>query len=238
MSYIEGAKNAMDFKLILGLGKPDIKKMEREKDIKGLIRAMGYDNDETIRKEAAFALGKITDSQSPIYTIRNENTLSEDTSDESLNNLTVEELISSLKDNDWSIRMNAAKTLVEIGEPAVENLINSLEDNDWQIRWYAAEILGEIGDIHSIKPLIELLNDKNKGVQSNSSIALIKIGKPSVELLIDNLNSKEWQIREHVAEILGEIGDIHSIKPLENSLNDENGDVRMAVKVSIEKINN
>ncbi|MGB7969011.1 MAG: HEAT repeat domain-containing protein [Methanobacterium sp.] len=228
----------MDFKLILGLGKPDIKKMEREKDIKGLIRAMGYDNDETIRKEAAFALGKITDSQSPIYTIRNENTLSEDTSDESLNNLTVEELISSLKDNDWSIRMNAAKTLVEIGEPAVENLINSLEDNDWQIRWYAAEILGEIGDIHSIKPLIELLNDKNKGVQSNSSIALIKIGKPSVELLIDNLNSKEWQIREHVAEILGEIGDIHSIKPLENSLNDENGDVRMAVKVSIEKINN
>ncbi|MGB9200914.1 HEAT repeat domain-containing protein [Methanobacterium sp.] len=228
----------MDFKLILGLGKPDIKKMEREKDIKGLIRAMGYDNAETIRKEAAFALGKITDSQSPIYTIRNENTLSEDTSDESLNNLTVEELISSLKDNDWSIRMNAAKTLVEIGEPAVENLINSLEDNDWQIRWYAAEILGEIGDIHSIKPLIELLNDKNKGVQSNSSIALIKIGKPSVELLIDNLNSKEWQIREHVAEILGEIGDIHSIKPLENSLNDENGDVRMAVKVSIEKINN
>ena len=172
----------MDFKLILGLGKPDIKKMEREKDIKGLIRAMGYDNDETIRKEAAFALGKITDSQSPIYTIRNENTLSEDTSDESLNNLTVEELISSLKDNDWSIRMNAAKTLVEIGEPAVENLINSLEDNDWQIRWYAAEILGEIGDIHSIKPLIELLNDKNNGVQSNSSIALIKIGKPGVEI--------------------------------------------------------
>ena len=52
----------MNFKIVLGLGKPDIKKMEREKDIKGLIRAMGYDNDESIRKEAAFALGR-----SPIH---------------------------------------------------------------------------------------------------------------------------------------------------------------------------
>jgi HEAT repeat protein len=223
----------MDFKLILGLGKPDIKKMEKEKDIKGLIRAMGYDNDEHIRKEAAFALGKITDSQSPIYTIRNENTKSEEESDV----LTVEELITSLKDNDWGIRMNAAKTLVEIGEPAVENLINSLEDNDWQVRWYATEILGEIGDTRGIIPLINLLNDKNNGVKSNSSIALIKIGKPCVEILIDNLNSKEEQIKEHVAEILGEIGDVRGIEPLKKLLNDENDDVRRAAEVSLEKIN-
>jgi HEAT repeat protein len=223
----------MDFKLILGLGKPDIKKMEKEKDIKGLIRAMGYDNDEHIRKEAAFALGKITDSQSPIYTIRNENTKSEEESGK----LTLKELITSLNDNDWGIRMNAAKTLVEIGEPAVENLINSLEDNDWQVRWYAAEILGEIGDTRGIKPLINLLNDKNNGVHSNSLIALIKIGKPCVEILIDNLNSNQWQIRENTAEILGEIGDIRSIKPLEKLLKDENDHVRRAAEVSLEKIN-
>ena len=223
----------MDFKLILGLGKPDIKKMEKEKDIKGLIKAMGYDNDEHIRKEAAFALGKITDSESPIYTIRNENTKSEEES----GILTVEELITSLNDDDWGIRMNSAKTLVEIGEPAVENLINSLEDNDWQVRWYAAEILGEIGDTRSIEPLITHLNDKNHGVQSNSSIALIKIGKPGVEILIDNLNSRQGQIREHTAEILGEIGDVRCIEPLEKLLKDGNGDVRRAAEVSLEKIN-
>ena len=165
----------MDLKLKLGLGKPDIKKMEREKDIKGLIRAMGYDNDEYIRKEAAFALGKITDSQSPIYTIKNENTPLEDTSNESLNNLSLEKLITSLKDNNWGIRMNAAKTLVEIGEPAVENLINSLEDNDWQVRWYAAEILGEIGDVRSIEPLTKSLNDKNGDVRMAAEISIEKI---------------------------------------------------------------
>ena len=170
----------MDFKLILGLSKPDIKKMEKEKDIKGLIRAMGYDNDEYIRKDAAFALGKITDSESPIYTIRNENTELEDILEESSGNLSVEQLIKSLKDKDWGIRMNAAKTLVEIGEPAVEDLINSLTDRNWQVRWYSAEILGEIGDIRSIEPLINLLNDKNNGVQSNSIIALVKIGKPGL----------------------------------------------------------
>ena len=228
----------MDFKIILGLGKPDIKKMEREKDIKGLIRAMGYDNDESIRKEAAFVLGKITDSQSPIYTIKNENTELEDTSDKSLNNFTVEELINSLKDKDWNIRMNAAKTLVETGESAVEKLIDSLKDKNWQVRWYITEILGEIGDVRGIKPLIKLLNDENNGVQSNSVIALVKIGKPRVEILIDNLNSKEWHIREHVAEILGEIGDKRGVEPLKNLINDENDDVRSSVKVALEKINN
>ena len=228
----------MDFKIILGLGKPDIKKMEREKDIKGLIRAMGYDNDESIRKEAAFVLGKITDSQSPIYTIKNENTELEDTSNKSLNNFTVEELINSLKDKDWNIRMNAAKTLVETGESAVEKLIDSLKDKNWQVRWYITEILGEIGDVRGIKPLIKLLNDENNGVQSNSVIALVKIGKPGVEILIDNLNSKEWHIREHVAEILGEIGDKRGVEPLKNLINDENDDVRSSVKVALEKINN
>jgi HEAT repeat protein len=228
----------MDFKLILGLGKPDIKKMEKEKDIKGLIRAMGYDNDESIRKEAAFALGKITDSQSPIYTIRNENTELKDTSEDSIGNFTVEQLINSLQDENWSIRMNAAKTLVEIGETAVEKLINSLKDENWQVRWHTAEILGEIGDVRGVKPLINLLNDKNNGVQSNSVIALVKIGNLGVEILIDNLNSKEWQIREHTAEILGEIGDVRGIVPLTRSLNDESDDVRRAAKASLEKINN
>jgi HEAT repeat protein len=228
----------MDFKLILGLGKPDIKKMEKEKDIKGLIRAMGYDNDESIRKEAAFSLGKITDTQSSIYTIKNENTKLKDTTDESLNDLKVEQLINSLEDKNWGIRMNAAKTLVEIGEPAVKDLIDSLKHKNWQVRWHTTEILGEIGDVQGVDPLINILNDKNKGVQSNSVIALVKIGKPGVEILINNLNHKEWQIREHTAEILGEIGDIRTVKPLQKSLNDKNGDVRMAAKKSLDKINN
>jgi HEAT repeat protein len=228
----------MDFKLILGLGKPDIKKMEKEKNIKGLIRAMGYDNDESIRKEAAFALGKITDSQSPIYTIKNENTELKDTTNESLDDISVEQLINSLEDKNWVIRMDAAKTLVEIGEPAVKDLIVSLKNKNWQVRWHTTEILGEIGDVHGVNALINVLNDDNKSVQSNSAIALVKIGKPGVEILINNLNHKEWQIRQHTAEILGEIGDIRSLTPLQKTLTDENGDVQMAAKKAIEKINN
>jgi HEAT repeat protein len=228
----------MDFKVILGLGKPDIKKMEKEKDIKGLIRAMGYDNDESIRKEAAFALGKITDSQSPIYTIDNENTRLNDAANEPLSSSAVEKHINSLKDKNWSVRTNAAKSLVEIGEPAVIDLIDSLKDEDWQVRWHTAEILGEIGDVSGVEPLINTLNDENNGVQSNSVIALIKIGEPGVEILIDYLNHEDWQIREHTAEILGEIGDIRGIDPLKKLLTDKNHDVQCAVKKSLKKINN
>ena len=52
----------MDLKMLFGLGKPDIKKMEKDKDIKGLMNLLKYTNDESVRREAAFAIGKITDS--------------------------------------------------------------------------------------------------------------------------------------------------------------------------------
>ena len=96
------------------------------------------------------------------------------------------------------------------------------------MRWQAAETLGEIGDVRAIKPLINTLNDENNGVRSNSMISLVKIGKPTVELLINALKDKEWQMRGHAAETLGEIGNLRAVKELISTLNDENPWVRMS----------
>jgi bilin biosynthesis protein len=225
----------MDFKNILGLGKPDIKRMEREKNIRGLVRAMGYDNDEVIRKEAAFALGKITDPESSLYPKENENSKLPKL-DESYGELSVEELIDSLKDKNWGVRINAAKALCEVGEPAVEPLINSLNNDNWLVRWLAAEILGEIGDSRAIEPLINTLKDDNNGVQSNSMIALVRIGVPALDILINSLENENWQVRWHAAEALGDIGNLRAIEPLVNRLTDDNGEVRMTATNSIGKI--
>jgi bilin biosynthesis protein len=216
----------MGIKKILGLEKPDIKKMERNKDIKGLMNALTFENDESIRRDAAFALGKISDSSTDIIS----------GSDTFAGESTIKQLINSLNNESIDVRKNAAGALIKIGEPAVEMIIDALVDENWRVRWHSAEILGEIKDDRAVKPLINSLNDENNGVRSNSIIALIEIGEPAVVVLIDALDDENWRVRLHSAEILGEINDDRAVKPLTETLNDDNNDVRRAADRALERI--
>jgi len=229
----------MGLKKVLGLEKPDIKKMERNKDVKGLMKALSFENDESIRRDAAFALGKISDSSTADPIINELNYEKNDVingSDSDIGESTIEQLINSLNNENIDVRKNAAIALIKIGEPAVDMLINALENENWRVRWHSAEILGEIKDDRAVKPLINALNNKNNGVISNSIIALCEIGEPAVEILINALKDGEWRLRWHSAEILGEIKDDRAVKPLTDVLNDENNDVRMAATKALERI--
>jgi len=233
-------QNLEVYKMVFGLGKPDIKKMEREKDIKGLMRALKYNNDESIRREAAFAIGKITspDIQTP------ETQLNDEKSDlnhrthrsDDIEVPTVVMLIHSFEDEDWDIRKNATKSLVKIGKPSVEMLIKALKGEKWRVRWHAAETLGEIGDIQAVEPLIKALNDENNGVRSNSMIALVNIGEPAVEMLINALKDKKCPIRSNAAEALGEIGDTRAVKPLIKALTDEDSEMQKIATKALKKL--
>jgi len=166
----------MDIKQLLGMKKPDIKKMEREKDIKGLMKLISFENDEAVRREAAFVIGKITDSTVEPY----KNTSNNETHDPVNHNcyvedLNVEQLVNSLNDKNRENRNKAASSLVKIGEPAGLLLVDALHDDDWHVRWHAAEVLGEIGDIRAVKPLTDVLNDENEDVRLSATRALEKI---------------------------------------------------------------
>ena len=63
----------------------------------------------------------------------------------SVNETMIESLIQDLADQNVSVKVNAVKTLVEIGEPAVEYLIQALKDNNPEIRENAAHALGRKG---------------------------------------------------------------------------------------------
>jgi HEAT repeat protein len=229
----------MGLKNILGLEKPDIKKMERNKDVNGLMKALSFENDESIRRDAAFALGKISDSSTVDPIINELNYEKNNVINSSVNDVgesTIEQLINSLNNENIDVRKNAASALIKIGEPAVDMLINALENENWRVRWHTAEILGEIKDDRAVKPLINALKDENNGVISNSIIALCEIGEPAVKILINALKSSEWQVRWHTAEILGEIKDDRAVKPLTDALNDENSDVQRAATKALERI--
>lgn len=213
----------MDLKKILGLRKPDIKKMEREGDIKGLTRLLKFEQEESVRREAAFAIGKITGPNSAEV----QNGIIEES---------VIEFIDSLKSDDVKEQRHAARELVDIGSPAVKYLLKSLEDENWKIRLYASEILGNIRDKEAVHGLILRLGDENSGVRSKSMLALVEIGESSIDPLINALSNDNWQIRRHAAESLGVIGNKNAVKPLIESLNDKNSEVQKTVAESLGSI--
>jgi len=219
----------MDLKNLLGLKKPDIKKMEMEHDIEGLTKLLKFENDESVRREAAFSIGKITGPNTDSKTKIEDSEISE-------SEPSVEDLIDSLKDDNLNVQKNSAMALVDIGEPAVKPLIKSLETKKWRARWYAVEILGEIGDKAAVDPLIKLLQDENNGVRSNSIIALVLIGKASVKPLIKALKDGNWQVRWNAAEALGELGDKTAARALIKTLNDENFLVKKTAAASLGNI--
>jgi len=90
----------------------------------------------------------------------------------------VEPLIQALKDENWSVRVEAANALGTIGDKkAVEPLIQALKDENWSVRAEAANALGMIGDEKAVEPLIQVLQDKNEDARKAAKESIEKIGK-------------------------------------------------------------
>ncbi len=98
---------------------PNVKKLKKERDIKGLIdAASGWSGS----LEAVKALGEIGDKAA------------------------VPALARALRDGEGNVRWDAAEALGKIGKTAVPTLIKALKDEQWTVRMNAAKILGEISD--------------------------------------------------------------------------------------------
>lgn len=103
--------------MIFAFGKPDIKKMEKEKNISGLIEALNS-NQIQVRREAAFSLGKVGD----------------------VNVITF--LLSALNDKDQYVRRQAVDALGNIGDISVlDKLSEILQDPSTIVRQGALEAI-------------------------------------------------------------------------------------------------
>jgi len=172
-------------------------------------------------------------------------------------------LINRLENEKMSVRLEAARTLGEIGSFwAVGPLIDTLTDESSGVREAAAQTLGAIGDNRSVEPLIAVLEDKESNVRWTAAQALdaldwsadsksekalylvakqewaecVKIGQTAVDPLMAVLSDENWSIRKTATQTLGAIGDIRAVEPLMAALKDENPDVREAVVNALGKI--
>jgi PBS lyase HEAT-like repeat len=97
---------------------------------------------------------------------------------------------------------------VEIKNPAsakskeqMRDMVEPFRDQQfWQVT--AAQVLGEIGDPSAVEPLIKLILTPSKGDLAQTAIlALVKIGKPSVDRAIKLLNESDPLVAYHKAEV-------------------------------------
>jgi HEAT repeat protein len=199
-------------------GPPNVEKMKAKKDVNGLIKALSYTKDATIREAAASALGEIGEPRA------------------------VEPLIVVLNDRDWEkreenrpVRCAAALALGRIGDPrAVGPLAEALSDYESAVRGPARDALIEIGDPSAVEPVIAVMHTLVN--LDNAITVLCALGKPAVEPLTTFLDDEETNVRHAVAYVLGEIGDPHAVGSLIQTLKDEKEHVRTRAAKSLGKI--
>ena len=117
-------------------------------------------------------------------------------------------LITVLTDPDENIRVVGSVSLQRLGEPAVPYLIDALNAESSEIRLNAAYALGEIGaPLNTILPaLMRTLTDREWNVRRLVVRALVTIGTPAIDSLIQALHSEDPDLRRMAERALNDIG--------------------------------
>ena len=139
-------------------------------------------------------------------------------------------LVAALRDENESVRVNAAMTLGAISDRrATEGLLAALTDSAPTVRSNAAYSLGALKDAAAVEPLLATLKDESEVVRRAAVHALGDIKDPrTVDPLIATLSDKAAAVRVEAGRVLGEIGDARAVEPLIATLKDENEAVRRA----------
>ena len=149
----------------------------------------------------------------------------------------IEDLLESLEDVDDATREEAAKALVELGDPkTIEPLLEAIEDDYWAVRVQVGWALAKIGGDKAIEGLIRLFNDTMMEVQSESVQAVSSIGPSVVPSLIPCLKDQRWRVREQAAKALGNLKDPQAVQGLIIACRDRDGAVKSAAAEALGKI--
>ena len=190
-----------------------------EPAVKPLINAL-KDEDEDVVREAVCALGKIGDARAVeplIQALKHEN------------EYVIREAVCALGKIGWQPKNEIEKSyyligeqewdkLVEIGKPAVEPLIQYLWNTDYRS---IAKALGKIGDARAVEPLINTFRDfseRSRWSRDDVVCALVDIGEPAVEPLIQALKHENKYVIQEAAKALGKIGDAGAVDPFIQAL--------------------
>lgn|GEM_PF-1646460 len=118
----------------------------------------------------------------------------------------IERLIGLIANEQFSIRMAAAKKLSQLGMKAVPALLEALHEGLWYTRECAIQALGNIGDPRAIEPLMTALGDENIGVRRSAAHALSNlIEKDELEAVAKALSQLDVGAQKAALEIIRKV---------------------------------
>ncbi|MGE8204244.1 conserved virulence factor C family protein [Heyndrickxia sp. NPDC080065] len=142
-----------------------------------------------------------------------------------------------LEDPDWRKRY---QLLEQMEEPTIEDLPvleKALEDENSSIRRLAVVYLGMIKDKQVLPLLFRGLKDKVVTVRRTAGDALSDLGfKEAIEPMMEALSDKSKIVRWRAAMFLYEEGDERALPALNKAENDPEFEVKLQVKMAIERI--
>ncbi len=186
--------------------RPDVTKLEAERDAGGLIRALQY-QDADVRLAAAKALLNFPSNDA------------------------CPDLIVCLKDDDERVRTAAVNALVATGDAALPLLFNAMGDQSWLVRKGSATALTKLRwspDDDEIRVCFLFA----QGAWSD----LAGFKKKAIPYLVEGLRDENPGIRKGAAEALGTIGDADGFEPLTRAISDADPAVRIPSALALGKL--
>jgi len=218
-------------------------------EIKKRIRGLHKEQETTPGREAAYALSRLaaTAAEPLLAALQDPNAEVRMNAARALGGIrdrkAVGPLIALLKDKDPDeaqrrrVRCQAAQALGRLGDTeATLHLIATLKDEHWEVRRDAVRALGEIKDPRALDPMLKMLSDMAH-VRDAAAEALLETRDPrAVEPLIVALKDRNKAVRRVAARLLGAIGDRRAAQPLIFALKDTGSDVRLEVKLALQRM--
>jgi HEAT repeat protein len=119
--------------------------------------------------------------------------------------------------------------------PAVISL-DALRHSNPQIRVQVVQMIVRQGGASNVHVLLMALDDINPGVQKAVIEALVKIGEPAAQPLINALGSKNRVLRAEAARTLGIMKEPRAVEPVIGLLHDDQRGVRIAAAEALGNI--
>jgi HEAT repeat protein len=147
----------------------------------------------------------------------------------------MDDMISALQDEYWSVRKAAAQALGCLGSPrAIDALKSALEDEDEMLRAFAVEAMGKIGDPGSVRYIIPVCDDIYAAVRLKAVQALGNIGDTlGLSACIEALNDTDSAVLEAAVESIGRIKDVHALPALLTFLEEKKIDNELLEKIAL-----
>lgn len=149
----------------------------------------------------------------------------------------IDPLMSILRDENNSMRGEAAVSLGKIGEPAEQVLITALNDPKPLTRKLVAEALGDIRSQAAVPALMQLVSSDMSGARAEAIQALGKIGDTrAVDVIITAMSDASSNVKVNAIQALAALQGPKVEGALDRALGDREEDVRQAAATGLAEV--